>query len=238
MRCPREIHVNNIVNKPTMAAALLAAVLAGGARAQSSCSSDGQRPPTALLERFINADCESCWASRQTPEPASGAVAVDWIAPGARGEDAPLSAAATADASERLRVTGKEVPAESASAFSRLVDARRLRVAHGLPFNDYIGTSIELSQTGGGPWHGWLLLVETVPAGTEGSPLERNLVRNAMRLDWHAQPAPHRLLESRPMRIPEGAKADRLRVIGWVEDARGRLRAIAQSRCTPQHGKG
>ena len=38
-------------------------------------------------------------------------------------------------------------------------------------------------------------------------------------------------------RIPEGANPDRLRVVGWVEDAQGRIRAIAESRCLPVGGK-
>jgi hypothetical protein len=42
------------------------------------------------------------------------------------------------------------------------------------------------------------------------------------------------LHESRPMRIPEGAQPERLRVIGWVEDARGRLVAAARSACAAQ----
>ncbi|GAB2582546.1 hypothetical protein GCM10027034_13110 [Ramlibacter solisilvae] len=213
-------------------------LLAGGAQAQSSCSSDGQSAPTALLERFINADCESCWAERTTPEPASGAIAVDWIAPGTRGDDAPLAAAATTDARERLQAAGKALPAQSVTAFSRLTQGRRLRVAHGLPFRDYIGTSIELSSSAGGPWKGWLLLVETLPAGTEGSAVERNLVRNALQLEWKSGPAAQRLREARPMRIPDGAQPDRLRVIGWVEDEQGRLRGIAQSRCAPSREKG
>jgi hypothetical protein len=33
------------------------------------------------------------------------------------------------------------------------------------------------------------------------------------------------------MSIPEGAKSARLRVVGWVEDGRGRIVAAAQSRC-------
>ena len=114
----------------------------------------------------------------------------------------------------------------------RTPDARKVRVAHGLPFNDYIGTSIGLKPAGGGPWKAWLLLVETVPAGTEGSPVERNLVRNAFQADWTAKAqgrAP--LFELRSMRIAEGAKPERLRVVGWVEDAKGRIRTIAQSRC-------
>jgi hypothetical protein len=34
------------------------------------------------------------------------------------------------------------------------------------------------------------------------------------------------------MRIAEGTKPSRLRVVGWVQDAQGKVRAIAQSRCS------
>jgi hypothetical protein len=225
---------NRIVNYPTLAAFVLTALLAGAAHAQSSCSSDGQPQATGLLERFINADCENCWAARQTPEPAAGAIAIDWIVPGARGDDAPLAAAATTDARERLGAVGKEIPPQTSTTFSRLVDTRRLRVAQGLPFNDYIGTSIELTPRGAGPWRAWLVLVEDLPAGTEGSPVARSLVRNALALEWNTGAKTQRLRESRPMRIPEGAQPQRLRVVGWVQDARGRLVAAAKSACTAQ----
>jgi hypothetical protein len=213
------------------AALVLAAV---AAQAQpSSCSSDGVPQPTALLERFINADCETCWADKQTPEPASGTLAIDWVAPGSRGDDAPLAAVATRDGTERLESLNRKLAEKSASVFTRReADARRVRVAHGLPLNDYIGTSIELKPAGTGPWKAWLLLVETLPAGTEGSPVERNLVRNAFIAEWPAgkMPVPSRY-ELRPMRIAEGVKPSRLRVVGWVEDGHGKVRAIAQSRC-------
>lgn len=220
------------LNKLSLAAAVLAA--AGGAPAQlSSCSSDGAPPPTALLERFINADCAGCWADRQSPDAAAGTLALDWVAPGARGDDAPLSAVATRDAEDRLAALKMPVPPASDSRFTRLAAERvpGLRVAHGLPVADYIGTSIELPP-GGGPWRAWLLLVESLPAGTEGSPVARNLVRNAFVADWPAGAKSR--YELRPMRIDEGAKPQRLHVVGWVEDSRGRVRAIAQSRC----GKG
>jgi hypothetical protein len=200
------------------------------AHAQSSCSSDGAKPPAALLERFINADCTTCWGDRQAPEPASGTLAIDWVTTGSRGDDAPLSAVATLDGGWRLEALGKSVPAQSSSVFSqRSHDALKLRVAHGLPVNDYIGTSIEMRGGGSGPFMAWLLLVETLPAGTEGTAVERNLVRNAFSVEWKGQAA-HRY-ELRPMRIAEGSKTSRLRVVGWVQDAQGKIRAIAQSHC-------
>ncbi len=234
------------MNKSTSSAltALLLGLSAGSLYAQSSCSSDGQPRPAALLERFINADCEACWSDSHSPRPGAGELALDWIVPGARGDDAPLSAAATRDALARLQALRRSVPAQSDSARQRVGrGARKLRVAHGLPFNGYIGTSIELKPGSGGPWQAWLLLVETIPAGTDGTPVARNLVRNALQPAWApsttlSKQELQRLFESRPMSIPEGANPARLRVVGWVEDARGRIRAIAQTRCQPTAPKG
>jgi hypothetical protein len=223
---------------------LLAALFAGAAHAQSSCSSDGQPQPTGLLERFINADCESCWGDERATRPGSGEIALDWIVPGARGDDAPLSAAASRDAQARLQALGRPVPPRAASSHRKVQrEPRQLRVAQGPPFGGYIGASIELTPAGGGPWKAWLLLVETIPAGSEGTPIARNLVRNALQPAWDI-PKPlskeeqSRLLESRPMSIPEGANSERLRVVGWVEDGRGRIRSIAQSRCVPPRSGG
>ena len=235
------------------AGALLALPLM--ASAQSYCASDGQPAPTRLTERFISADCAACWAEAE-PRPARGSVALDWIVPGSQGDDAPLSAAAQRDGLARLESLGLPVPGASATAVQVTPVSRaanfaraRLRVAHGLPLNDYLGASIELKPVppavGTQPWTAWLLLVETIAAGTEGSPVERNLVRNSLVQPWDpAQAAPAaeppksgkpvpRLFESRPMGIPAGAKAERLRVVGWVQDARGKVFAAAQSRCVP-----
>lgn len=218
-----------------VAITLLALLAAAGAQGQS-CASDGQPQPAALLERFINADCESCWTGAKTVKPGPGELALDWIVPGSRGDDAPLAAAASRDGLSRLQALGRKRPLQAdTSRLKARGDGRQLRVAHGQPFNDYIGASIELKPANGGPWKAWLLLVETIPAGTEGTPIERNLVRNTFQPAWGSgRPLSKEqkgLLESRPMSIPEGAKAERLRVVGWVEDARGHIVAVAQSRC-------
>ena len=211
----------------------LAALASPWANAQSFCSSDGQTQPARLLERFINADCESCWADGAAPADPDE-LALDWIVAGSKGEDAPLAAAASTDAAARLASLQRATPA-AVDAVRRVVQAPRrgLRVSHGLPFNGYLGTSLELKSPRRETWTAWLLLVETIPAGSDGTPIERNLVRNALQLAWPAGPEQARLYESRPMSIPPGAQPERLRVVGWVQDGRGRVRAIAQSRCTP-----
>ena len=234
------------MNKPqpsTLFAACLLTLAAAGAAAQSSCDSDGQPRPVALVERFINADCDSCWTDGRAPRPGRGEVALDWIVPGAKGDDAPLSAAASRDSLARLEALRRAAPAQSDASSRKVPAGRKLRVAHGLAFNGYIGASIELKPGRGGPWKAWLALVETIPAGVEGTPLERNLVRNVFQPAWDsARPLSkeeqRRLFESRPISIPEGADPKRLRVVGWVEDARGHIRAIAQSRCAAPAPKG
>lgn len=228
-------HCRHLLAASVVMAALGAAPPA--AQAQSFCSSDGQPRPLALLERFINADCATCWADAAAPKPQARELAIDWIVPGSKGDDAPLSAAARVEGNTRLAALGRTAPAEMDNARRPLVAAARtLRVAHGLPFNGYLGTSIALQPAGAAPWHAWLALVETIPAGTEGTPVERNLVRNLVQPAWDqhrakAKNPQNRLLESRPMSIPEGANPERLRLVGWVEDARGDIRAIAQSLC-------
>lgn len=236
-------HVRRVLATLSAGAMAAVATLAPPALAQSYCASDGQRAPVALLERFINADCDACWASPDTPQPRTGELAIDWIVPGGKGEDAPLSAAATRDAAARLQALKLPRPAEASTArLTPARDARRtLRVAHGLPFAGYIAASIELKPAGAtpaGPLTAWLALVETIPAGTEGTPVTRNLVRNVLESAWDGRSLllkyeQKRFFESRPMSIPAGANPERLRVVGWVQDTKGRITAIAQSRCAP-----
>jgi hypothetical protein len=232
------------------------------AQAQSSCSSDGQDAPTAVLERFISADCDTCWAKASLPQPTKGQIALDWIVPSPKGDDAALSAAASRDAQARLQALSLPWEAAKAGMQSSAVQktllhsntkaAAKLRVAHGLPFNGYIGASIEFtlpplpggarppsSPPQGHDLFAHLVLVETLPAGAEGSDVERNLVRNVLITPWRMADELGKVnkegfkpfFESRPISIPAGVNPERLRVLGWVQDASGRILASAQSRC-------
>ena len=156
---------------------------------------------------------------------------LDWVLPGSGGEDAPLSAVATPEGLERLQALGKPSPERAISLRrARTGGAVPLRVALGQPFNDYVAASIELPKGGKGPWRAWLLLVERLPAGAEGSPVERNLVRNVFRPDW-GHDSTGRLAETRAMQLREGAQPERLRLVALLEDARGRMRSIRQTQC-------
>ena len=217
-------------------------ILAGSAalaQAQAVCSSDGQSAPLALAERFLSADCELCWSapeSNQRIEPAATLV-LDWIVPSARGEAAALSAAATRDALQRLDLLHAAAPASSMVLGQAVTTSgHSLRVARGPALANYVGASIELSPPSGGPWTAVLLLVESIAAGSEGTPIARQLVRNMLLTAWDLAPmpaAPQRLFESRPMSLPEGTRPERVQVVGWVQDAQGQLMALAQSACPP-----
>lgn len=232
---------------PNAGICLLAALLLGTppAHSQSVCSSDDQASPTALFERFINADCETCWRDTATSAAAPGALTLDWIMPGSQGEDAPLAAAARRDTLTRLAALPL-TPPKTQNALTTTVSGwpgAALRVAHGMAVGDYVGTSIELTLTAGTvperPLQAWLVLVETLPKKLEGSPVARNLVRNVLQPTWenpellqHSEQISFK--ESRPMNIPQGATPARLRMLGWVTDARGRVLAAAQSTCPPE----
>ena len=235
---------------------LLAACLAPlqPAGAQSFCASDGQPRPTRLMERFINADCDTCWQDPATPKAddangtSGGYVVLDWIVPndaGGKGDDAPLSAVASRDGLARLEQMAKNVPLKTMAITHAVTGFKglktsTLRVSHGLPLSGYLGTSIELKPqptvAKNQRWTAWLALVETLPAGTEGSPVARNLVRNAFQTTWNSgqNPSvlePNRFFDARSMSVAQGVNPDKLRVIGWVEDTKGQVLAAAQSRC-------
>ena len=227
--------------------------LAGGlaplhnASAQSFCASDGQPRPVLLMERFINADCETCWQDPATPKAAEGFAVLDWIVPndaGGKGDDAALSAVASRDGLARLQSLGKSVPTDTLTTnhavAGKALKSASLRVAHGLPLSGYLGTSIELKPVPAAArqqrWTAWLVLVETLPAGTEATPVARNLVRSAFQVSWNGAQIPkktdqNRFFDARSMSISQGVNPDRLSVVGWVEDAKGQVLAAAQSKC-------
>lgn len=216
------------------------------AHSQVSCNSDGLTPPTALFERFINADCEACWQDATTPLPAPGALALDWIVPGSQGDDAALSVAATRDALERLVELKKAAPTTRSSQVVSVAGwpGATLRVAQGPAVSGYLGASIRITLPVGAridaPLQPWLVMVETLPPGFEGSPVPRNLIRNVLQPTWNMPDElqtseQNSYFEIRPMNIPQGANPERLRMVGWLQDAHGHVLMAAESACPPEH---
>ncbi|HJW10978.1 MAG TPA: hypothetical protein VJ598_04280 [Albitalea sp.] len=197
-----------------------ALVFAGGAFAAANC-----RPPapTALLERFTPADCETCWQAAPATPPAEWVIVLDWIVPAADG--APMAAAALPEATERAVQHAPTAPLPARPAV-------RLRIADGPAWNGYVGlqlTATRLRQLPAGAT-AYAALVERVPAGSEGTPVARQLVRavvGPMTLqELAAQPTIHHL---RAVRLPETERPERLASVAWAEDAAGRVIAATQS---------
>ena len=202
------------------------------AQAQIGCRSDGQRPPAALFERFLSADCDTCWSDPRTPAPGPSALLLDWIAPSPQGDEAPLAAAAMVETTDRLQALGRSTPTPTAVHVAALErrGPQALRVVHGLPVAGYLGVMLEWRgrPLPPGAYRTTLALVEHLPAGTEGAGVARVLVRAATTADWDGR---RPLKDLRGMRVPEGAQAVRLGVAGWVQDAEGRLVAAARAHC-------
>lgn len=208
------------------------------------CSSDMQPVPRRLVERFLNADCETCWRQAQ-PDAGGGPLApadavMDWVIPGQLGDEAPLAGVALRDGAWRLQAVGRPLPERNDVLSARRrpsLDPPRLRVAHGSALLGHVAVSVEMTPARGGPWVVWLVLTEQLPAGTEGSPVARDLVRGSLRLDWSARAAPGQPSTSPPwrerrvMQLPEGTQTDQLRLTAWAEDAQGRIGALARSHC-------
>jgi hypothetical protein len=238
--------------RTSLALFLIAAAAPLTLHAQWACSSDGQPPVRAVVERFLSADCARCWSDPPTWEPADTALRVDWIVPSEHGDDAPLSAAATRDALLRWAAVGRQAPltadtyvGELAPGFAHRsgASAAHWRIAHGPAINGYVGVGMDFvparaAEATDFPFTATLLLVESVAPGAEGNPVARNVVRNAFQRIWEKREQLSKQeqmtwTDHRAMRVPDGAQTARLRLAGWVQDARGRIVAAVQSVCAP-----
>lgn len=202
-----------------------AIVAAAHAAPPDACGS-----PDALVERFVAADCESCWRSGSAP--GGAAIVLDWIVPDARGDDAALAAAAIAGAAARagalspLHTLQRRHVLAPHAAFGVSIDI-------GPAWNGYIAAQVNVERSAGARAAradgavAYLALVEQVRAGEEGTPVERMLVRGvAGPLPLAADAAVVSHLHA--FRIAQGSRPARLTAIGWVESARGQVLAAAR----------
>jgi hypothetical protein len=190
------------------------------------------KAPQRVLERFIDADCESCWAAPAQPGLPASTWVLDWIVPGSQGAAAPLAIAALPEAAERLAMQqGLALIDGSAEAVQALTAVRpRLRVVGGPAWNGYLGLRLEAQGRAPAGAQAFLALVEDIPAGAEGNPSARRLVRAvAGPIDMSHK----RTEELRAMRIPEGAKPERLQGVAWWINGDGRVGGMAAERCKP-----
>ena len=206
-------------------------------RAQDAADAPCAPAHAAVLERFISAECSACWTDASVAAAAPSEWLLDWIVPSARGDDAPLSPAAPSEAAGRARRVSIIGTNDERSAAHRTVarsaSRARLTVASGPAFNGYFGVQLD----GRGRWPAgtgaWIALVESVNAGTDGTPVPRQLVRTVA---GPFQPAELRSGKTwrvlQAMRWPETAKPERLRARAWLERADGRIVAMVGERCS------
>jgi hypothetical protein len=194
----------------------------------------------AVTERFLSADCQTCWTDKALAVTSGEQWLLDWIVPSARGDAAPLASAAPPEARARAQRALKKAPLDARRTVVQQSAARRasaspLRVVSGPAWSGYFAVQVNGVGRIAGAHSVWLALVETVPAGTDGTVVPRELVRTV------AGPyAPTELRSGgawdlmHAMRWPETAKPVRLRARAWIEDAAGRIVAMAGERCTAQ----
>ncbi|HET7527902.1 MAG TPA: hypothetical protein VFK10_18315 [Burkholderiaceae bacterium] len=221
-----------------MHASILGVALAalGGAANAAADAAACPRTAAAVLERFIDADCASCWTDPAVSKAATDEWVLDWIVPTPKGDDAALSPAAPAEALARAqRALGK--PPEPGFTTPHRTAARgssplHLRVRSGPAWNGYFAVQLEGSGRAPEGASAWVALVERVDAGTDGSAVPRRVVRAV------AGPfEPAELRSGKPwqrlnaMRWPATAKPVRLRAQGWIEQRDGRIVAMAGERC-------
>jgi hypothetical protein len=206
----------------------LAAHAANPARPRpSACPAAG----AAVIEHFVPAACADCWAA-EAPAPA-GAWRLDWIVPGA--DDAPLSAAALPDATERLQRLGQPAAIPQRQP-ARALPGVQLRVSAGPAWQGYFGLQMALRTRAAATLpagaSGWLALVEALPPGSEVNTGPRVLVRSvAGPLPLDGAATARGLSHLRALRWPTGAKPERLQARAWIEDGDGHLVAMAGNRC-------
>ena len=211
--------------RPVFAALLAMPLLA--VAGQDAC-------PSALLERYISADCDACWRSGTTPDAAT--LMLDWIVPSGRGDDAPLSAVAVPEAVARAGALPPSATLERRHTLGPR--GPRVEVEDGPAWNGYIGLRLRVQRAAEAlppGTAGYLALVESVPAGDEGSPIARRVVRvlaGPLVLDPSRDVTEHLIA----LRIPVGARTDRLGAVGWVQTPPGGILSAAQARpvrCAP-----
>lgn len=182
--------------------------------------------PTQWLERPIGADCLDCWQKGEVPP--ARTLALDWIVPA--GDDAPLSAAALAEATQRLGTP----PQPRRQRLPRPPRGVTLAVDSGLAWHGYVALTFDLKMPRNLPLPsgavGWVALVERVRAGEDGSGVDRRLVRAlAGPLTLPVRAGGNPLQHVLAVRLPDNAQGDRLAAVGWIEQADGRLWLAAES---------
>ena len=166
----------------------------------------------------------------------------DWIVPADAA--APLAAGALPESAERAERAAPATLAgltagqatERHQAPRALPAGLQLRARSGPAWQGYFGVQLSLRRPAGtrlpAGSTGWLALVEQVKAGSDGTPVDRALVRSlAGPLALDALPAGQPLTHLRALRWPASAEPTRLQARAWIEGPDGTILAVAADQC-------
>jgi hypothetical protein len=215
----------------------LLAWLAVAGLARAACPAPA---PTLMVERVLSAACAACWSAPPAWSPPPTALVLDWVVPAS--EDAALQPVALPEALSRWPEAGTGPAADRAFATAHRVwplaarrGAPRLVVQDGPAWNGYLGLSLRITRPDGAAgtdwsaWQGHVALVESVPAGDEGSATARQLVRGVVGPLTLAPLATQRQLTYlQAMRVPDRGQAGRWTTVGWLSH-RGEPRVAARA---------
>ncbi len=217
-------------------------IVLASARAESLCESDANHRLASLRERFISANCASCWQAAAAQSTVPSAAPIDWIVPSQRAEEAPLSAVELIESEERLRQLGLGPFNERAQVDTRIANPAGLELdlSVGVAIGGYRGLFAELRMKPdvavSPELELWLVMLEHIPAGVEGSRQDHWLARNALQHTWRRQDIVPRdghlsATELRPMRMPEGMQPERMLALAWVQTPGGQILQAALADC-------
>ena len=186
------------------------------------------RAPLRLVERFMSADCERCWAAKDAAKLDARTMVLDWIVPA--GDASPMAVVAVGEATTRAGAMTANATQQRSTLLK--TTAPRLRIADGPAWNGYIGLQLTVHRNAPLPEGSvaYMALVERVAAGSEGSDVARQLVRNVvgpLSLEELATTSPVR--HFRAMRLIDAAQTDKLASVAWVESAQGQVLTASQS---------
>ena len=215
-------------------------------------------PGAAVQERFFSAECADCWAGSEaslaaTPAPSArsrpniknqpafaSAWLFDWITPA--GDAAPLALGALPESAERAARLGLTAlpPAATHRQDLAALPPRSLgatiKLESGPAWQGYFGLQLTLSSPR--RWQppagasAWLALVEIVPAGRDGTPVKRALVRSvAGPLPLSALTAHRSSSHLRALRWPAAAEPANLQGRAWIEGPDGQILAVTADQC-------
>jgi hypothetical protein len=194
-----------------------------------------------FIERFVPARCIACWQTAP-PMPAGPAGAssgtafvLDWVVPDATVSEGVLGRAALAEAVDRAATVSEPLRNDETLTRTEPLPARtslHVEASNGPAVNGYIGLRFgaryESERRLPPDLRGYLALVEPMPPGSDGSAVERRVVRAIVGpLFVDSLSTGLAVTHLRAVRLPTTSRPENLTAAAWLETAHGRVLAVS-----------